>query len=126
MAFRLAVLSATELELGEDGLAVVHGAHVSVTRGVIMQSARAGVLISDDESLGIGSVAELQEVQVVENNIGFCFNSETFSVENSFSEVSSENNEVESSVEAVEVQPQGAVESMASVELSAAQTNRQQ
>ena len=42
-----------------------------------MKSGRAGILIGDDPALGMGSVAELQEVQVVENNIGICVNSET-------------------------------------------------
>ena len=118
--------SVESVESEEDGLAVVHGGFASITRGVIMNHGRAGILISDDETLGLGSAAELQEVEVVENGIGICVNSETFSVENSFNEVNNDNNEVNSSVEEVEVQPQGSVEtSMSSVEITAAQTARE-
>lgn len=101
------------VEMGGDGLAALFGGFISATRSVIIGHQRVGILIQDDISIGIGSAAEVEEVEILNNGLGICIASDIFEVENAFSEVRNENNEVESSSAVQEVEAPFSVESPA-------------
>jgi hypothetical protein len=101
------------VEMGGDGLAALFGGFISATRSVIIGHQRAGILIQDDENIGIGSAAEVEEVEILNNGLGICIASDIFEVESAFSEVRNENNEVESSSAIQEVEAPFSVESQA-------------